>query len=46
VGKEISKKELRTAPMSELNFEDCRMPIENRLGRKGNGAAISGDAIE
>lgn len=46
VGKEISKMGLRTAPMSELIFEECRVPIENRLGREGNGAAIFGDAIE
>jgi alkylation response protein AidB-like acyl-CoA dehydrogenase len=46
VGKEIEKMGLRTAPMAELYFDDCRVPIENRLGREGNGATIFGDAIE
>jgi alkylation response protein AidB-like acyl-CoA dehydrogenase len=46
VGKEIRKMGLRTAPMAELIFEDCRVPVENRLGKEGNGAAIFEDAIE
>ena len=46
VGKEIEKMGLRTAPMAEIYFDDCRVPIENRLGREGNGATIFGDAIE
>jgi alkylation response protein AidB-like acyl-CoA dehydrogenase len=37
---------LRTAPMAELFLEDCRVPVENRLGKEGNGAAIFDDAIE
>lgn len=46
VGAEIDKLGLRTAPMAELSFDDCRVPVENRLGREGNGATIFGDAIE
>jgi alkylation response protein AidB-like acyl-CoA dehydrogenase len=46
VGKEIGKMGLRTAPMAELILEDCRVPVGNRLGREGNGAAIFDDAIE
>jgi alkylation response protein AidB-like acyl-CoA dehydrogenase len=46
VGKDIGKMGLRTAPMAELILEDCRVPVENRLGREGNGAAIFEDAIE
>jgi alkylation response protein AidB-like acyl-CoA dehydrogenase len=46
VSKEIEKMGLRTAPMAELVFEDCRVPVENRLGKEGNGAAIFDDAIE
>jgi alkylation response protein AidB-like acyl-CoA dehydrogenase len=46
VGREIEKMGLRTAPMAELIFEDCRVPVGNRLGREGNGATIFGDAIE
>lgn len=46
VGKEIGKMGLRTAPMAELVLEDCMVPVENRLGKEGNGAAIFDDAIE
>jgi alkylation response protein AidB-like acyl-CoA dehydrogenase len=46
VSKDIGKMGLRTAPMAELIFEDCRVPAENRLGKVGNGAAIFDDAIE
>jgi alkylation response protein AidB-like acyl-CoA dehydrogenase len=46
VGKDIGKMGLRTAPMSELILEDCKVPVENRLGKEGNGAAIFDDAIE
>jgi alkylation response protein AidB-like acyl-CoA dehydrogenase len=46
VGKDIGKMGLRTAPMAELIFEDCKVPVENRLGKEGNGAAIFEDAIE
>ena len=46
VGREIDKMGLRTAPMADLVFEDCRVPLGNRLGKEGNGATIFGDAIE
>jgi alkylation response protein AidB-like acyl-CoA dehydrogenase len=46
VSKEIGKMGLRTAPMAELILEDCKVPVENRLGKEGNGAAIFDDAIE
>lgn len=46
VGREIGKMGLRTAPMAELVFDDCRVPVANRLGKEGNGATIFGDAIE
>ena len=46
VSKEIEKMGLRTAPMAELILEDCIVPVENRLGKEGNGAAIFDDAIE
>jgi alkylation response protein AidB-like acyl-CoA dehydrogenase len=46
VGREIDKMGLRTAPMAELYFDDCRVPIGSRLGNEGNGATIFGDAIE
>ncbi len=46
VGRDIEKMGLRTAPMAELIFENCRVPVGNRLGREGNGAAIFEDTVE
>lgn len=46
VGREIGKMGLRTAPMAELILEDCKVPVENRLGKEGNGAAIFEDTVE
>jgi len=46
VGRDIGKMGLRTAPMAELIFEDCKVPVENRLGKEGNGAAIFEDTVE
>jgi len=46
VGKAIDKMGLRTAPMAELILEDCTVPVENRLGKEGNGAAIFEDTVE
>jgi alkylation response protein AidB-like acyl-CoA dehydrogenase len=37
VGRELEKMGLRTSPMAELFLEDCEVPVENRLGREGNG---------
>jgi hypothetical protein len=37
VGRKLDKMGMRTSPMAELFFEDCEVPIENRLGREGNG---------
>ena len=46
VSKNIEKMGLRTAPFAELILEDCKVPVENRLGKEGNGAAIFDVAIE
>jgi alkylation response protein AidB-like acyl-CoA dehydrogenase len=37
VGRELEKMGLRTSPMAEIFLEDCEVPVENRLGREGNG---------
>lgn len=37
VSRTLDKMGLRTSPMGELFFEDCVVPVENRLGREGNG---------
>ncbi len=46
VGRDIEKMGLRTAPMAELILEDCKVPVGNRLGREGNGAAVFEDTVE
>jgi alkylation response protein AidB-like acyl-CoA dehydrogenase len=46
VGKHIEKMGLRTSPMAELVFEDCRVPASSRLGREGRGAVIFNDSMD
>jgi hypothetical protein len=46
VGKNIEKMGLKTAPMAEVIMNDCEVPVENLLGKPGNGAAVFNDAIE
>jgi len=37
VSRKLDKMGLRTSPMGQLFFEDCEVPVGNRLGREGNG---------
>lgn len=37
VGGKLRKMGIRTSPMSEVFFDDCEVPVENRLGREGAG---------
>jgi alkylation response protein AidB-like acyl-CoA dehydrogenase len=46
LSKPITKMGLRTSPMGEVVFEDCRIPVENRLGGEGSGFAIFNSAME
>ncbi len=46
VSKGIDKMGLRTAPFAELILEECKVPVENRLGKEGNGSAIFDGLIE
>jgi hypothetical protein len=46
VGRGIQKMGLRTSPMAELVFDDCRLPAANRLGREGRGVTIFSDSME
>lgn len=39
-GRKLEKMGLRTSPMAELFFEDCEVPVENRLGREGIGQSL------
>lgn len=45
VGRPLEKMGLRTSPMAELSFEDCEVPLDARLGREGNGAAIFSNSM-
>ncbi len=40
VGSKVEKMGLRTSPMAQLFFDDCEVPVENRLGREGAGPAL------
>ncbi len=46
VGNNIPKMGLKTNPWCELFFDNCKVPIENRLGKEGNGVAIFKDSME
>lgn len=46
VGKQIEKMGLRTSPMAELIFDNCRVPAANRLGREGRAVQIFNDSME
>ena len=37
---------LRTVPIGELNFNNCFVPTENRLGGEGAGLSISNHSLE
>jgi len=40
VTRKLEKMGLRTSPMAEVVFENCVVPVENRLGREGRGVAV------
>jgi alkylation response protein AidB-like acyl-CoA dehydrogenase len=40
IGHHLQKMGLRTSPMAELIFENCRVPVANRLGREGRGGEV------
>ena len=42
----LDKMGLRTSPMAEILFEDCRVPVGNRLGREGRGAQVFDSSME
>jgi alkylation response protein AidB-like acyl-CoA dehydrogenase len=46
VSRPLDKMGLRTSPMAELIFEDCRVPVSNRLGREGRGAQVFESSME
>lgn len=46
VSRPLDKMGLRTSPMAELIFDDCRVPAANRLGREGRGALVFESSME
>lgn len=40
VGVPMAKMGLRTSPLGEIVFDQCEVPVENRLGAEGQGSAI------
>jgi alkylation response protein AidB-like acyl-CoA dehydrogenase len=46
VSRKMHKMGLRTSPMAELAFTDCEVPIENMLGKEGDGPAIFTNSME
>jgi alkylation response protein AidB-like acyl-CoA dehydrogenase len=40
VGRKLDKMGLRTSPMAEIAFDDCRVPVSQRLGREGRGVMV------
>ncbi|MFP3489958.1 acyl-CoA dehydrogenase family protein, partial [Staphylococcus sp. SIMBA_130] len=41
MGKKEKKLGIRSSPTLEIIFEDCRVPVENRLGDEGQGFKIA-----
>jgi alkylation response protein AidB-like acyl-CoA dehydrogenase len=46
ISKKLHKMGLRTAPMAELAFVDCEIPVENLLGKEGDGQLIFTSSME
>ena len=46
VVREIPKLGVRTVPLGELAFEDCRLPPDALLGREGRGAEVFNASME
>jgi alkylation response protein AidB-like acyl-CoA dehydrogenase len=46
VVREIRKLGVRTVPMGELAFEDCRLPADALLGREGRGAEVFNSSMD
>jgi alkylation response protein AidB-like acyl-CoA dehydrogenase len=40
ISRKLDKMGLRTSPMAEVIFDNCRIPISQRLGREGRGAEV------
>ncbi|GAW93940.1 acyl-CoA dehydrogenase family protein [Calderihabitans maritimus] len=45
VSRELNKMGHRSSPTAELVFEDCRVPVDNRLGDEGRGFQVTTDTL-
>ncbi len=46
IGQNFHKMGIRTSPMSELVFDDCRVPAANMLAQPGSGMMVFNHSIE
>lgn len=46
VGKKEKKLGIRSSPTTEIIFEDCRVPVENRLGEEGQGFKVAMQTLD
>ena len=46
IGPPFHKMGLRTSPMAEVLFDECRVPVANRLGREGRGVQVFESSME
>lgn len=46
IGKKMEKMGLRTSPMAEISFDNCEVPVANRLGREGRGVTVFESSME
>ena len=46
VSKKLEKMGLRTSPMGEVIFDNCEVPVSNRLGREGRGVTVFDSSME
>jgi len=46
INRGLQKMGLRTSPMAEIAFDNCRIPVENRLGREGRGVGVFESSME
>lgn len=46
IDRKLEKMGLRTSPMAEIAFDNCAIPLANRLGREGRGVAVFESSME